>query len=415
MNFLKRAFFSIKVYWRKWLLTFAIFTCAFFLVLTAFLMLEGAGQSAKTMREQYHATITVVDYNVRSPDRYDSNLISPGTVEAFRAHPLAEHVTTFAYSAARSVPGLRPFAVEKQLEEYLATSFQVQATDNVEGAPDFATKNYFLTEGELFTPGQTGGMLVSDTVAEENGLHVGDSLTLSAYYTEHGGQDAEVTVTGIYGIKSPGSYTEDPYYNSENLLYVTPDVGTKLNGNNINYYIATCTVTDPERAVEFVQDMQAAGLPEDDGLQFSIDDSHYRSVRSAISSMTRIASSMLIAAILMGCVVLILLTLITLKGREFEIGVLLSMGEDRWKIGAQLVLESLFPVLLSTTAALCLAPFAQAAVRAIFTDFFTQLAITPAVAVALYLAALALTMAGSVMMFYKLWRYQPNAMLLEME
>ncbi len=108
MNFLKRAFFSIKVYWRKCLLTFAIFTCAFFLVLTAFLMLEGAGQSAKAMREQYHATITVVDYNVRSPDRYDSNLISPGTVEAFRAHPLAEHVTTFAYSAARSVPGLRP-------------------------------------------------------------------------------------------------------------------------------------------------------------------------------------------------------------------------------------------------------------------------------------------------------------------
>lgn len=234
--------FKIKVYWRKCLLTFAIFTCAFFLVLTAFLMLEGTGQSAKAMQEQYHATITVVDYNVRSPDRYDSNLISPGTVDAFRAHPLAEHVTTFAYSAARSVPGLRPSAVEKQLEEYLATSFQVHATDNVEGAPDFAMKNYCLAEGELFMPGQTGGMLVSGTVAEKNGLHVGDTLTLSAYYTERGGQDAGGTVTGIYGIKSSGSYTEDPYYNSENLLYVTPDVGTKLNGNNINYYIATCTV-----------------------------------------------------------------------------------------------------------------------------------------------------------------------------
>lgn len=31
--------------------------------------------------------------------------------------------------------------------------------------------------------------------------------TLSTYYDDRSGQEAEVTVTGIYGIKTPGSYT----------------------------------------------------------------------------------------------------------------------------------------------------------------------------------------------------------------
>ena len=415
MNFLKRAFFSIKTYWPRWLLTFAIFTCAFFLVLTSFLMLEGARQSARSMKEEYRATVTVVDYDVRSPDRYDSNLISPQTVEAFRSHPLAESVTTFAYSSARSSAQLRPFAVEAQLEEYFATSFQVQATDNVQGAPDFAMHNYYLAEGDFFTPGQTSGVILSETVAEENGLGLGDTLTLPAYYDDRGGQDAEVVITGIYGIDAPGGYTEDPYFNSENLLYVTPDVGAKLNGENDHFYLVSCTVSDPEKAVEFVRAMQEAGLEEGEGLRFSIDDSRYRSVRSMIASVTKIAGAMLAAAIVVGCAVLILLTLISLKGREFEIGVLLSMGEDKWKIGAQLVLESLFPVVLSATAALCLTPFSRLCINQVFGGTWQSTALTPQMTGGLYLSAAVLTLAGSAVMGYKLWRYQPKRILGDVE
>ncbi len=415
MNFLKRAFFSVKAYWRKDLLMFIIFTCAFFLVLTAFLMLDGAKQSAETMKEEYKAVVTAVDYDVRSPDLYDSNLISPETVEAFRAHPLAESVTTFAYSSARSAPNLRPYAVEAQLEEYFAVSFPVQATDNVEAAPDFATKNNYLVEGALFEPGQTGGMLISETVAEQNGLRVGDTVTLPTYYDNLGGQDVEVTVRGIYGIKNPVGYTEDPYFNSENLLYVTPDVGTMLNGENVNYFIASCTVADPERAMEFVSNMQSASLPEGEGLQFSINDSHYRSVRSLIVSVTRIASAMLVAAIVVGCVVLVLLTLISLKSRDFEIGVLLSMGEDKWKICAQLVLESLFPVLLSATAALCMTPLARLCIGEIFGGSLELAGVTPQSALAIYLAAVVLTLAGSAVMGYKVGRYQPKRILAGLE
>lgn len=415
MNFLKRAFFSIKAYWRKGLLMVVIFTCAFFLVLTAFMMLDGAKKSARSIKEEYRAVVTAVDYNVRSPDPYDANLISPETVEVFRSHPLAESVTTFANSSARSAPGLIPYAEEAQLSEYFATSFRVQATDNVESTPDFLSGNNYLAEGALFEPGQTGSVLVSETVAEKNSLSLGDSFTLPAYYDDRGGQEAEVTVTGVYGIHTPEGYTEDPYFNSENLLYVTPDVGTKLNGDNVNYYIASCTIIDPEKALDFVRDMQDAGLAEGDSLLFSIDDSSYRSVRSAITSMTRIAAAMLAAAIAVGCAVLILLTLISLKGREFEIGVLLSMGEDRWKICAQLVLESLCPMLLAATAALCMTPLAKLGMGTIFAEQAERTGLTSLIIAALYFAAVLLTMAAAAVTGYKIWGYQPKRMLMEVE
>ncbi len=415
MNYIKRVFYSMRARALKGLFLVAIFTCAFLLVLSAFMVLSGAQQSARQMRSELEASVTITNYATRSDEAFDRNLISLETVQALASHPMVEASHTFAYSTVKASPELRPFAPEEQTEKYFATSFRVESSEDIEAAPEFVTQNHFLLEGALFTPGQTGGVLLSQAVAEQNGLQVGDTVALPSYYDSFGGQTAEAKLTGIYGIVAPQPYTEDPYFNSENLIYCTPDVCAQLNGENQNVYSAVCTLRDPEDAAPFVEELQAMGLSEGPDLRFSVDDSHYRSVKNTLAGMTGIAAAMLAAAVLIGGVVLILLTLISLKGREFEIGVLLSMGEDKWKICAQLVLESLFPVLLSATAALCLAPVAKTGIGRIFTGFVPNLAVTPGVAAALYLAALLLVLAASLVTLYKIWRYQPKAMLLEME
>lgn len=87
MNFLKRAFCSMRYRFRKGFLLVLAFSVAFFLVLTGFSMLQGADHSAETMRSRYRAAVGIYDFSTRSYSVRDQNLISAETVEHLANHP----------------------------------------------------------------------------------------------------------------------------------------------------------------------------------------------------------------------------------------------------------------------------------------------------------------------------------------
>ena len=189
--------------------------------------------------------------------------------------------------------------------------------------------------------------MVSEDLAELNGLQLGDQVELFAYYLASGGENVTATLTGIYGIEEYLPHTQSPYFNSENLLYVTPDVAQLLNGPQSGAYSVTCVSRTRSRPPTSWKRWRGMGLPEGGDLRFVIDDGQYRAVKSAIQASTRIAWAALISSIAVGGTVLILLTLLQLRSRDHEIGVLLALGEDRGKIYAQLLGESLVPILLA--------------------------------------------------------------------
>ena len=89
MNFLKRAFCSMRYRFRKGFLLVLAFSVAFFLVLTGFSMLQGADHSAETMRSRYRAAVGIYDFSTRSYSVRDQNLISAVTVEHLANHGTA--------------------------------------------------------------------------------------------------------------------------------------------------------------------------------------------------------------------------------------------------------------------------------------------------------------------------------------
>ncbi len=132
-----------------------------------------------------------------------------------------------------------------------------------------------------------------------------------------------------------------------------------------------------------------------DNYQFTIDTTQYRSMQKAIDSMTKLAAIMFAASILMGAVVLVMMLMINLKDREFELGVLLSMGENKAKIIGQMMLESLFPVLCAMTAAV----FCSGWMQQIFANLFTtvvDLSLTPITIFEMYLAGFLLTLKAAI-------------------
>ena len=88
MNFLKRCLRSLWYNRKNALLLFLIFTVAFSLVLAGLMLLQSAGESSRTLRREYQASVGIYDFATRSYDVHDQNLLSQETVEALAAHPL---------------------------------------------------------------------------------------------------------------------------------------------------------------------------------------------------------------------------------------------------------------------------------------------------------------------------------------
>ena len=414
MNFLKRCLRSLWYNRKNALLLFLIFTVAFSLVLAGLMLLQSAGESSRTLRREYQASVGIYDFATRSYDVHDQNLLSQETVEALAAHPLVAACYPFYYSTVRGGDSLRPWVQEEQAQAYGEnSSLRVIGTAQAEAAPEFATGNHFLLEGDLLTPEDTLRFMVSEDLAELNGLQLGDQVELFAYYLASGGENVTATLTGIYGIEEYLPHTQSPYFNSENLLYVTPDVAQLLNGPQSGAYSVTCVVADPEQASHFVEEVEGMGLPEGGDLRFVIDDGQYRAVKNAIQASTRIAWAALVSSIAVGGTVLILLTLLQLRSRDHEIGVLLALGEGRGKIYAQLLGESLVPILLAMAGAVALSPLTSQGVSWLFQGSLTQPPQVSAPAVlALFLSGLALTLCASLVTAHKLLAYQPKTILM---
>ena len=414
MYVVKRAFSSMKYHYKNVLLLFAIFSAAFLLILAGIVMLQGAGRSAETLRTQYHATVGIYDFATRSYDVHDQNLISQKTVARLEKHPLVEECRPFVYSSVRSSDELRAWVQVEQAETYGDnTPLRVIGTAQVEEAPEFATGNHYLLEGEMFSPGRDAGLLMSIDLAELNGLQVGDQVPLLAYYMSDGGENVTATLVGIYGIETYQPHSQAPYFNSENLLYVTTDVAETLNGPESNVYSVSCVIGDPEQATSFVEDVQNMGVTEGENLRFIIDDGQYRAVRNAIEATTRIACAMLVAAIAVGCAVLILLVCLSLKGRDFEIGVLLSLGETRVMVSLQLFLECLVPVLLAATGAVCCSPLLErGVVELLGKQLAESIQVTGLAVAGMYITAILLILVASIPTFSKVFRYTPKKIFL---
>lgn len=62
-----------------------------------------------------------------------------------------------------------------------------------------------------------------------------------------------------------------------------------------------------------------------------------------------ISTIMVVGIIIVGAVILSLILVLNLKGRKFEIGVLLSLGEQKAKVILQMALETLIPVIIAFT------------------------------------------------------------------
>jgi putative ABC transport system permease protein len=225
----------------------------------------------------------------------------------------------------------------------------------------FRTGALTLKEGRHIRPDDRYTAVISSDVAERNGLSVGDTMTAEArdgIYVMNGdpeeawGDPVTLEIAGIFDInfeENLSEYNEIESVYPENAifsdLYSATQIGAVISknmgtpDNSTNFESVTFFVDDPKNLDAAIAQTRASFDPA--YYLISPDDAAYKSSAKPLNQLGAL-STVLIVTVVLGCFVLLSLTLnMWGKSRKREMGILLSLGIRKKSIALQLLLESL--------------------------------------------------------------------------
>ena len=235
----------------------------------------------------------------------------------------------------------------------------------------FDNGTWELIDGNMFSDKDIADKnktaLIEEALAEENGLSVGDTIKLrfmdESEMKEMGLSEeectAEFTIAGIYRSISDAEAWWQANYKAnkilvpstaiEDILLNIMAVENAYNGlstDNLTsadlYDSANYILTDPLDLDGFVRDYEDNI---EEGYVLDKNDKDFKTYAKPLDTISLFAKILVASVIISSIVITVLVTSLTLRERSYEIGVLLSMGVQRWKITAQLFLEVAFIVI----------------------------------------------------------------------
>ena len=275
-----------------------------------------------------------------------------------------------------------------QCENYKEPYFFIKS-NLYPGMIEFEDGDYRIVNGRFYNQEEidrgAGVCVISENLAQTNGVGVGDQITLassynSSYTKRFGITDEELDVpleiVGIFAHNSP--LTPDspnydyasPYENPDNMIFVptttvfmaqlpvqqknfdyyaaqadpddeyysNPDNRPSADNMEQNMYIENVTILldDPLNVDKFIEDHQST-LSQFASLDANNEE--FKRLAKPLDTLSMYANFIVWLVVINAIVIITLVTALTLKTREYEIGVLLSVGASKIKVIAQFFVE----------------------------------------------------------------------------
>lgn len=207
---------------------------------------------------------------------------------------------------------------------------------------DFALGLRELDEGHFFT--SPGECMVSRDLADLNGLKVGDSFDLQDV-NNRDVTPLRLTICGIYldittaqsgGYEWAVNNRRNEILTSFATLQEHSMVGLNLSAT---YFLKT-----PDLASQFEKYVRENGLNE--VYNVNVDADSYNQIVKPVESLKNVSATFLLVIVLVGSAILILLSMLGVRERKYEIGVLRAMGMSKGKAAFGLICESICVMLL---------------------------------------------------------------------
>lgn len=353
MEFLQRAFLQNRRKKGKTLLMFLLLLVMGTMILTCFSIQTAMQDAALNVRQSLKGSFTVdakATCGQLTSTVVDEILKTPGVKPSYNAR-------SNGYAEFRSEDG-NPLKVLTegafQVVEGFEHAGKLQA--NVFSGKDalFTESGFAMVAGQPITSGDQHVVLVHQFFAKQNGLVIGDTITLALNDemladetmsgTEAQARTVKATIIGTFTNTLPqeGSMLLSHVF-YENMVFTDPLSYTQLytGTDQVSFDYADFDVDDPAELDAIISSVQHIPSVDWDDCIFTQHDTDYENAKNALGTLGNMVHILVMVIILVSVVLLVLILALWMRVRVHETGVFLAMGFPKRDILLQHISEML--------------------------------------------------------------------------
>ena len=203
-------------------------------------------------------------------------------------------------------------------------------------------------------PENLGEAMITRDFAQHNDLSIGDTFnfTMQQMFSAEGESQLvpyELTVVGIYSDFTPeafpGMFSMSPMLNPANEILTSLDtILEPISEEGSLSMEATYYLHDPSYLADFEAEARALGVTE--YMMISTDAESFHAMVAPLEGLRSVAQTFLLIVLILGGLILMILSLMAIRERKYEVGILRAMGMKKSKVAFGLVTEMLAMTLL---------------------------------------------------------------------
>ncbi|MBT3150098.1 FtsX-like permease family protein [Streptomyces sp. CHD11] len=335
MNFVKRAGMSLGARKSKTAALLAIFVVLCALLLGGFLLQAAAARQEAGAQRTIGVDVTVRKKGLTPPlaDRLGAfDLVNRYNAEL----PVRARARGFAplTSDAPKPGGTGTGAKERRAEQ---DPLAVNGVRDSGMLLPFSYGSAKITAGRGIASEDAGHgvAVIEQRLAEENSLEVGDTVRVRS---PDGERTAVLKVVGVFQdpTRDPPGWTP-PHELPGNALYVPVGTAQELATGTATVSEAVYRIGSPDQAEQL--HAEAERLLGEGSFTFRVNDKAYRNQVRPIQQVGTFAGLVVWVIASAGALILGLIVTLQMRERRAELGVLLAMGEKKWKLIGQHTVE----------------------------------------------------------------------------
>ena len=232
-------------------------------------------------------------------------------------------------------------------EKANAGAFNLIGYNSYDDMKDFVNGNYTITSGEVSSDFESDTCVISEELATLNNLEVGSIITIVD--PKDSSKTYELEVTGIYKENTDSSSNmKNMFTNSANKIITNANFVKKVLAGNSELKATitpTFIVKDADSVEKFTSEITEKGLST--YYQVTSNAETIENATESIKNVRVFATTFLFITLIIGGVVLIVINMINIRERKYEIGVLRTIGMKKSKVSLQFMFELLVVCLIA--------------------------------------------------------------------
>lgn len=354
MNFIGRAWLYMIRKKGKSILLFVVLLIMATFVLTALALGNASDAAQQNLRKSLGGSFNIhFDYSDNNPYlkveetesgiiAYCTQQIEPELVEKIRAIDGVKSCSAQVGSVV-DCPELELFEGTLPVDKELKNSTNIVGVWKGEEYSRFTSGEIVLTQGRYITPQDERKIIISEDLAKQNGLKIGDTIRTS--------KNLELEIVGLFTPRE----LEDPndrvmtFDKIQNLIIsdlasvVAYENSPSVQGfNELNV-----SVEDPQDMESIIAKVKEMKDVDWKGFEITLNNESFENAASSLQQLSSLMSTILIVVLVVSVAVLSLILTMWARTRIHETGVLLSVGIRKLSILGQYIAEVLMIAILA--------------------------------------------------------------------